>query len=111
MTALNHDPYGYEPIDIYGRKPADIISFNVKFDKNQGLSITEPSPAAHPHLEGIDLGRFYCVVDPSATSPDGAQPFTIYGPYSTEAAAQSLIDDGTCEPESSRVVLMHYPSI
>jgi len=71
---------------------------------------SEPSPAAHPHLEGFEKGEFFAVVDPSVASPDGEQPFTIYGPYATAAAAQSLLEDATCDDTEAVVVRMFYPA-
>ena len=106
---MNHDPYGYEGLDVY--------TFGVNFNEDSGfnvaapeLSSPEPSPAAHPRLEGSGNGEYFVTVDPGAASPDGEQPFTVYGPYSTSAAAQSLIDDGTCDPAEAVVVRLFYPA-
>jgi len=103
------DPYGYEGVDVQ--------SFTVNFDKKFGFNVEapepvkpEPSPAAHPHLEGADKGEYFVTVDPSAASPDGEQPFTVYGPYATHAAAESLIKDGTCDARESVVVRCFYPA-
>ena len=89
---MNHDPYGYEGLDIY--------TFDVNFDQAKGLQVSEPSPASHPHLEGMDAGELFVVATPDA----------IFGPYATRAAAQSLLDDGTVLPDESLVMQLTYPS-
>lgn len=96
----------------YGYTSGDVQTFDVNFDRASGFSVEppEPSPAAHPYLEGFGGGGYFVTIDPGAQSPDGEQPFTVYGPYATSAAAQALIDDGTCDPDESVVVRMFYPA-
>ena len=54
---------------------------------------------------------YYCVVDPSTAAPDGFQPFTIFGPYLTENAAQSVIDDRSASSEAVVVRMFHTHDI
>ena len=96
---MSHDPYNYADLDIY--------TFDVNFDLQKGkFNVSDPvvkdsetSPAAHPHLEGMDEGKTFVV----------ATPDCIYGPYATHAAAQSLLDDGTVNPDESIVFQLIYP--
>ena len=96
---MTHDPYGYADLDIY--------TFGVNFDQG-GFKVDAPvkqesetSPAAHPHLEGLDdlFGQIWVVATPDA----------IFGPYATKAAAQSLLDDGTVNADESLVTQLIYP--
>lgn len=105
MTNLQTDPYGYDGMDVY--------TFDVNFDNKKGLQLqrSRPQPAPHPHLEGIKPGVYYCVVDPSTAAPDGFQPFTIFGPYLTENAAQSVIDDRSASSEAVVVRMFHTHDI
>ena len=95
---IGSDPYNYADLDIY--------SFNVNFDRKLGFDVGEPvtltsAPltAPHPHMIGMDDGQFWCVATPDA----------IYGPYLTEAAAQSVIDDGIADAGESEVFPMSHP--
>lgn len=96
---MSHDPYNYADLDVY--------TFNVNFDLTKGrfdvdapVKIeSEASPAAHPHLEGIENGELFVVC-----TPDG-----IYGPYATRNAASSLIEDEVVDPTVSEVVQLTYP--
>ena len=94
---MTHDPYNYAGLDIY--------SFNVDFNRS-GFNVSDPvkvgsetSPAAHPHLVGMDDGELFVVATPDA----------IFGPYATRAAAQSLLDDGTVNADESLVMQLIYP--
>ena len=94
-----NDPYGYEGLDIY--------TFNVDFDLTKGRydvappvkAESEALPAPHPHLEGMDAGELFVCATPDA----------IYGPYATRAAAESLLSDGTVNPDESLVMQLTYP--
>ena len=93
-----HDPYNYADVDIY--------SFDVNFDKASGFNVADPvkqqsetSSAVHPHLEGLADKELFVV----------ATPDVIFGPYATRAAAQSLLDDGTVNPDESLVMDLIYP--
>ena len=95
---MSADPYGYADLDIY--------SFDVNFDKKFGFNVDAPvrvssetSPAPHPHLEGVDAGELFVV----------ATPDVIYGPYATRNAAESLLTDGTVNPDESLVMQLTYP--
>ena len=95
---LGQDPYGYADLDIY--------TFDVNFDRKFGFNVDAPvkadsetSPAAHPHLVGMDDGELFVVATPDA----------IFGPYATKAAAQSLLDDGTVNADESLVMQLIYP--
>lgn len=97
---MTQDPYNYSELDVY--------SFNVNFDRKFGFNVEAPvlagsetSPAAHPHLEGLDdlFGQIWVVATPDA----------IFGPYATQAAAQSLLDDGTVLADESLVMQLTYP--
>ena len=95
---MTHDPYNYEGIDIY--------TFDVNFDKKFGFNVEAPelsgpetSSAAHPHLEGFKNGELFVV----------ATPDEIFGPYATRNAAQSLLEDGTVNPDESLVMQLTYP--
>jgi len=82
---LQDDPYGYNSLPIYGVAvhPDD----------------SETSSAAHPRLEGMDAGELYVVATPDA----------IFGPYATFNAAQSLLEDGSVNPDESLVMQLTYP--
>lgn len=69
MTDISNFGDIYADVDIY--------------DRHLELVPSETSQAPHPHLQGMDDGRFFCVRHQGAT----------YGPYLTRAAARSLIPE------------------
>ena len=81
---LKDDPFGYSDLTIYPEP-----------DSSWTKPTPEPSPASHPHLEGINDGKFFCVVS------DGA----VFGPYLTRNAAQSLVDENLADAEVIQMTL------